>query len=93
MKTACICCQTAAISPRFHSYLTENRRKQASQPSEKQVKSSNRSLKAAYPSWGTVDLYVELPKWCVKMRELCLDLPKLCGKVGKFVFEIWGLST
>ena len=69
MKTACICCQTAAISPRFHSYLTENRRKQASQPSEKQVKSSNRSLKAAYPGWGMVDLCFDLQKWCTKVLD------------------------
>ena len=28
-----------------------------------------------------------------EMRELRLDLPKLCWEVGKFGFEIWGLST
>lgn len=71
MKTACICCQTAAISHRFHSYLTENRRKQALQPPEKHVKSSNMNLKAAYSSWGTVDLCVDLPKLCVKVVKFC----------------------
>ena len=69
------------------------RRNAHRKPPEKQVKSRDRSLKAAYPGWETVDLCFDLQKWCPEMRELCLDLPKLCGEVGKFGFEIWGLST